>query len=344
MGMQLMVDIPGGTLTVRNHCFCLGGKNRKSRIIHPARVSAIMVQQYGMLSTAAVGLAARFQIPVCLMHPAYPAVNLQSGTLSGFAVIRRRQAIGTLLQQPSAMACHWLLKKIDRQTENIQWLWENGKLNKERLKGILNQFEILRGNLPIEQAGYERLVEFTGAEAFWASQYWKTIALAFDNPEWFSGRQQQNCTDKLNPALNYAYAILLHTIESQVLAHGLDPAFGIVHADGYNSQPLVYDLMEPWRPLVDRWLLEWIFFNTPGADCWRKTEQGIRLDKPGRKAVARIFFENAAPKRGRGHAALTQQVAAVCNELKTHFSTMPYEELIYKLNNIDNGKKPAEDS
>ncbi len=339
--MQLMVDIPGGRLTVRNHCFCLGGKDRKDQLIHPARVSAIVVQQYGMLSAAAAGLAAQFQIPLCLLHPSYPAVHLQSGTLSGPALVRRRQAIGTRMDAPATLACNWLLKKMEQQKQNIKWLHAKGKLPKAYVAAIIEMYERLCTNLPVQAPGMDALVEYTGAEAFWAAQYWKAIAKALGNHEWFAGRQQRNCTDRLNPVLNYAYALLLHVTETQILAHGLDPSFGIVHADGYDSQPLVYDIMEPWRPMVDRWLLEWIFEPPPEA-CWQKTQQGMRLSKDGRKAVARLFFENASPKRGRGHASLMQQVAAVCNELKMHFSQTPYEDYLIPDKIVKDGEKPTE--
>jgi hypothetical protein len=52
--------------------------------------------------------------------------------------------------------------------------------------------------------------------------------------------------------LNYAYAVLSGETRIALLAMGLDPAQGFLHRD---LDALVHDVMEPVRPLVDRWLL-----------------------------------------------------------------------------------------
>lgn len=55
-----------------------------------------------------------------------------------------------------------------------------------------------------------------------------------------------------NSALNYGYAILRACVARAVVASGLNPAIGVFHANRHNPLCLVDDLMEPFRPLVDR--------------------------------------------------------------------------------------------
>lgn len=55
-----------------------------------------------------------------------------------------------------------------------------------------------------------------------------------------------------NAALNYGYAVLRACVARAVVASGLNPAIGIFHANRQNPLCLVDDLMEPFRPLVDR--------------------------------------------------------------------------------------------
>ncbi len=64
--------------------------------------------------------------------------------------------------------------------------------------------------------------------------------------------------DGLNSFLNYGYAVLLSSVLQKLLALGLDPTFGIAHAVRERSAPLAYDLMEPFRPCVDRRVIEWL--------------------------------------------------------------------------------------
>lgn len=56
----------------------------------------------------------------------------------------------------------------------------------------------------------------------------------------------------LNAALNYGYAVLRAGMSRAVVAAGLSPALGLHHRSRLNPFQLVDDLMEPFRPLVDR--------------------------------------------------------------------------------------------
>lgn len=56
----------------------------------------------------------------------------------------------------------------------------------------------------------------------------------------------------LNGLLNYGYAVLRAAAARAVMAAGLHPSLGLMHANRGNAMVLVDDLMEPFRPLVDR--------------------------------------------------------------------------------------------
>lgn len=55
-----------------------------------------------------------------------------------------------------------------------------------------------------------------------------------------------------NNYLNYGYAILRATMARSIVGAGLLPTLGIHHANRYNAYCLADDLMEPYRPYVDR--------------------------------------------------------------------------------------------
>ena len=56
----------------------------------------------------------------------------------------------------------------------------------------------------------------------------------------------------LNGLLNYGYAILRAATARAVMAAGLHPSLGLMHSNRGNPMVLVDDLMEPFRPIVDR--------------------------------------------------------------------------------------------
>ncbi|MBN8960607.1 MAG: type II CRISPR-associated endonuclease Cas1 [Rhizobiales bacterium] len=56
----------------------------------------------------------------------------------------------------------------------------------------------------------------------------------------------------LNGLLNYGYAVLRAATARAVMAAGLHPSLGLMHSNRGNALVLVDDLMEPFRPVVDR--------------------------------------------------------------------------------------------
>jgi CRISPR-associated protein Cas1 len=79
-----------------------------------------------------------------------------------------------------------------------------------------------------------------------AALYWRRL---FDPDLGFKrGRYE----DTPNNLLNYGYAILRATVARSLVGSGLLPSLGIHHRNKYNAFALVDDIMEPYRPYVDR--------------------------------------------------------------------------------------------
>jgi CRISP-associated protein Cas1 len=72
----------------------------------------------------------------------------------------------------------------------------------------------------------------------------------------------RNATHPVNAMLNYAYGILENQVRRRVIAAGLDPTIGALHGNAGGEYGLVYDFMEPLRPVVDRKVLEFVQAQT----------------------------------------------------------------------------------
>lgn len=66
------------------------------------------------------------------------------------------------------------------------------------------------------------------------------------------GFYRNHTGEGVNAFLNYGYAVIRSAISRYVVAAGLLPSFGIHHKNKLNAFCLVDDIMEPYRPLVDR--------------------------------------------------------------------------------------------
>ena len=83
-------------------------------------------------------------------------------------------------------------------------------------------------------------------EARAAVYYWKSL---FGHVPGFV-RERDGISP--NHLLNYGYAILRAVIARSLVASGLLPTLGIHHHNRYNAYCLADDIMEPYRPYVDR--------------------------------------------------------------------------------------------
>lgn len=60
----------------------------------------------------------------------------------------------------------------------------------------------------------------------------------------------------INAALNYGYAVLLSLINREITCRGVLTQVGVCHRNEYNQFNLACDLMEPFRPAVDRMVVD----------------------------------------------------------------------------------------
>ena len=74
----------------------------------------------------------------------------------------------------------------------------------------------------------------------------------------FQDGSNRHAVHPVNAMLNYAYASLESQVQIAVVSFGLDPILGYLHASRWGRFALVYDLMEPLRPQVDRRVLAFV--------------------------------------------------------------------------------------
>ena len=79
----------------------------------------------------------------------------------------------------------------------------------------------------------------------------------------------RNESDNINAALNYGYAILLSTINKEVISNGYITQIGIHHKNEFNEFNLSCDLMEPFRIIIDNF----VYYNQD-----RELDAAYKLD------------------------------------------------------------------
>jgi CRISPR-associated endonuclease Cas1 len=146
-----------------------------------------------------------------------------------------------------------------------------------------------------------RQLEAQGAAAYWS--IWYQLPITFPKkdlprvPEhWrtFGTRKSplsgspRLAANPANAILNYLYAVLESEARLAAAALGLDPGLGFLHVDTPARDSLACDLMEPIRPLIDGYLVDWItreplkrewFFEQRDGNCRLMGSFAVRLSE-----------------------------------------------------------------
>ena len=94
-------------------------------------------------------------------------------------------------------------------------------------------------------------------EARAAREYWGLLFAQFT---------RGNEDDVRNKMLNYGYAVVRAAVARALVANGLLPCFGLFHDSATNAFNLADDLLEPFRPVVDRKVSELAAGTDSAAD------------------------------------------------------------------------------
>jgi CRISPR-associated endonuclease Cas1 len=173
--------------------------------------------------------------------------------------IRRAQALAVTNGLDLAIARGLIAGKLDGQRRNLV-----------RLGAELREFDALRTALgsagSIEKI---RVIEANAAALYFGS--FSEVAVRFRERDheriparWLRCDSRASvltgapraATSPINALRNYLFACLESEARLALLAQGLDPTLGVLHADQRNRDSFALDAMEPVRPDVDAFLLD----------------------------------------------------------------------------------------
>jgi CRISP-associated protein Cas1 len=120
---------------------------------------------------------------------------------------------------------------------------------------IRNQAALLKmHNIPCENMHYwadsVKSGDTENHEGRAAAYYWKSLSpVLLQNDEMFTRERNGQAPNNI---LNYGYSILRAIVARGLVSSGLLPTLGIHHRNKYNAYCLADDIMEPYRPFVDK--------------------------------------------------------------------------------------------
>ncbi|HNX87522.1 MAG TPA: type II CRISPR-associated endonuclease Cas1 [Paludibacteraceae bacterium] len=143
--------------------------------------------------------------------------------------------------------------QIDASVPLKKQLWQQTIISKIRNQAAMLKKYGKDASWLMKWAGDVRSGDPDNYEAQAAAYYWQHIF-----PEKLGFKRFRE-GEPPNNLLNYGYAILRAVVARGLVATGLMPTLGIHHENKYNAYCLADDIMEPYRPMVDRVVCEIVY-------------------------------------------------------------------------------------
>ena len=279
-GFGIAIDVDKAHLTI---------KQRDNVIeFEPHRIrydSVIIDGHYGSISFEAMRWLSKHDISLTLL-------NWNGNLLS---VMQPQETLNSDLK----------IKQYEKYINSESRLYIAGQIVKQKVKSSVSLLKELSNfydidmttiNREIEGIDYNNINSLMMCEGRIASAYWTELSRIFNKlaPDFnFQSRKNlsyswnMNASDPVNALLNYGYAILESMVRKDINTMGLDASIGYLHEIAPSKHPLVYDLQELFRYVVDYSVIELLEGKIKKSDFITTENYHIRL----RPDTAKLLIE-----------------------------------------------------
>ena len=279
-GFGISIEVNKAHLTIR--------QNDKAIEFEPHRIpydSIILDGHYGSISFEAMRWLSKHDVSLTLL-------NWNGNLLS-------------VTQPQETLNADLKIKQYEKYLDPESRLYIAGQIVKQKVKSSQSLIRALSEfydidfetiNKEMQRLDYDNINSLMMYEGRIASAYWSCLSKIFNRlaPDFnFQSRKNlsyswnMNASDPINTLLNYGYAILESMVRKDINAIGLDASIGYLHEIAPSKHPLVYDLQELFRYVLDCSVIELLETKLKKSDFITTENYHIRL-KPN---TARILIE-----------------------------------------------------
>lgn len=329
--MDLYISTEGASVGRQQNSFLVKTKE-KTLVLSPEKIETIILESNSSISTSAIKLAMEYNVSIAISDSYgnfighFCKLNYSKG-----GKLRRKQYELFASIKGSEMAKRWLIEKIEKQRNHIDFLFKRRK----KVFSELNLFNQALKKIDAIDLNLENHREkIMGIEGSISKVYYKNISQLLSDKWKFEVREHRNAKKPYNIVLNYTLGILYRLIETTIVREGFDPALGIIHVEGERKNSFVYDFIEKYRYLA----LETTFnlFNEEliKQEFFEYNENKIPvLTVKGRRTVSSYFrdFLKQGMKVGEKVFGMEDIIKSEIKKIKKELIDSEKEELEVKI-------------
>lgn len=244
--MELYISTLGSNISREKESFSIINDEKKY-VLSADKIESIILETESRISVGALKLALERDIPITISNKDgtvlgqfYKINDTKSGKLRKAQYKYFQEECGIELGK------EWIIEKMNKQKLHLELLL---KRRKKDLKSVFILNSYIDKMKKITGKSEDVKEKIRGIEGIASKIYYNEISKLLDEKWKFKIREHQKATAPYNIVLNYLYGILYRKIKSIILANGFDSTIGIIHIEGREKLPLLYDFIEKYRYL-----------------------------------------------------------------------------------------------
>ena len=245
--MELYISRNGTKISKIKECFGVRS-DEKDYILSSEKIESIVLESECSITSGVIKLAFEKDIPI-IVTDIYGNVMGQfykiDGTKNG--KLKKEQYKFFSSDVGIEIAKEWIIEKILNQRIHLEKLLKRRKKSLEALSIFNNHIRKIQEINGNTEENRETIMGFEGNSS---KIYFRMISEMLDKKWKFTKREHQKAREPYNIVLNYMFGILYRKIETLLIQEGFDTTVGILHVEGNNKLPLLYDFIEKYRILA----------------------------------------------------------------------------------------------
>jgi len=250
-GYGVSITLKDNKISLKNGTDLFGHAEKEEYFVTRMPYEKIVISGRGYVSTDAIKLLSEKNVNVILTDTYGNPISSMNGVMSSATSTRYRMGQYDTFRDPDKI--EYLRRKLlsDKLESQINFF---KSLEKPELYQAISKLESYRKQVENLSELKDFLVNESRSGHIYFGNYAKLFDLKykFDSRRGGGGRiSNRYASDIINALLNYGYTVLAGEICKFVNGFGLDPYYGFYHRSHSGFQALVYDLIEPFRWLVE---------------------------------------------------------------------------------------------
>ncbi|MCH7647706.1 MAG: CRISPR-associated endonuclease Cas1 [Thaumarchaeota archaeon] len=251
-GYGVSINIKNNKIILKNGSHDITGESEKEEwFVTKIPYEKIVISGKGYVSTEAISLLSKKNINVLLTDTYGNPISYMNNVMSSNTSTRYRMGQYQTFSDPVKREYlqKWILsEKLQSQINFLKSIEQDDVL--EGIKRLQKYKDTI-----FNVKEYQELLSLeTKSGRIYFLNYTKLIPSKYNFDSRRGGglaMRKNNAGDIINALLNYGYTVLAGEISKYVNGLGLDAYYGFYHKSHVSFQALVYDLIEPFRWLVE---------------------------------------------------------------------------------------------